>query len=373
VIEQVMVFALGFLIAGLAALAFAPAFWARAVRLSVRRLEMQLPLSMREILADRDQVRAEAAIEQRRIELKAEALNEAHAADLAELGRRAARITQMQEHISGLRETNIELSLDLSKLNRAHAELSAEASALSKELYDAGGLRIRETSKFNALAEAHDHLLTVSDEQNATLASLSASAAALEVRLSDTERALHSVQTMLYNKEAEATLLASHLERAYDEVQASDAARKSAIEKYERQGNRVADLEGRLSDAQQAHSESLGRLRGLNTKLEAQQNELREAAARENALRLKHESLIERMRSIERGLIDRIDRLRAENAALHGALGAAQQECSNLSRDLLAARLPLAQAADVSPQADAASDKAAKKARAAQTMRVLDG
>ncbi len=329
-----MVFALGFLIAGLVALAFAPVFWARAVRLSVRRLEMQLPLSMREILADRDQVRAEAAVEQRRVELKAEALNEAHAADLAELGRRGARITQMQEHISGLRQTNGELSVDLSKLSRAHAELSTEASALSKELYDLDALRAREKDRYAALSHEHNKLLTFADEQKAALAALSACGAALEARLADTERSLQSTQTMLFNKEAEATLLASHLERARDEVRASDAARISAIEKYERQGFRVADLEGQLKDTQEAHAESLARLRVSALKLEAHEGGLRQAAQVEEELRLKHDSLVERMRTVERGLIDRIDRLRTENAALQGALGAARQECASLSRDL---------------------------------------
>jgi chromosome segregation ATPase len=334
VIEQVMVFALGFLIAGLVALAFAPVFWARAVRLSVRRLEMQLPLSMREILADRDQVRAEAAVEQRRIELRAEALNEARAANLAELGRRGARINQMQEHIAGLRQTNGELSLDVAKLSRAHAELSAEASALSKELFDLDGLRVRDKEKYSALMRDYNGALALADEQKATLAALSACGAALEARLADTERTLQSTQIMLRNKEAEASLLASHLERARDEVHASDAARVSAIEKYERQGFRVADLEGRLKDAHAAHSESLTRLRTLATKLEAHDAELRQAAQTEEDLRLKHDGLVERMRTVERGLIDRIDRLRTENAALQGALNAARQECASLSREL---------------------------------------
>jgi chromosome segregation ATPase len=359
VIEQVMVFALGFLIAGLVALAFAPVFWARAIRLSVRRLEMQLPLSMREILADRDQVRAESAVEQRRVELKAEALNQAHVADLAELGRRAARITQMQEHIAGLRQTNTAQSLDLAKLSRAHAELSTEASALSKELYDLDGLRARGKDKFNELTYQHNSLLTVADEQKATLATLSAWGAAIEARLADTERTLNTTQTMLCNKEAEATLLASHLERARDEVHASDLARQSAIDKYERQGNRVADLEGRLKDAQEAQAESLARLRTLAGKLEAHENELRQAAQVEEDLRLKHDSLVERMRTVERGLIDRIDRLRTENAALQGALGAARQECSSLSRDLSLLRQTHPGQPGESPSASNPADDAA--------------
>src|ERR1700736_2441773 len=75
VIEQAMVFTFGFLAASLIALAAAPAFWRRAIRLSTRRLEMQLPLSLEEILAGRDLLRAEFAVECRRLEQKAEVLN----------------------------------------------------------------------------------------------------------------------------------------------------------------------------------------------------------------------------------------------------------------------------------------------------------
>ncbi len=78
-----MIFALGFLVAGLVALAFAPAFWRRANRLTRRQLEMQIPLSVQEILAERDQLRAEFAVERCRLEQRTEHLDERHAADLA--------------------------------------------------------------------------------------------------------------------------------------------------------------------------------------------------------------------------------------------------------------------------------------------------
>ena len=72
-----MIFMLGFLVAGLVALFFLPAFWRRALRLSKRRLEMLMPLSMEEIIAERDQLRAESALAQRQVEQKARAINAA--------------------------------------------------------------------------------------------------------------------------------------------------------------------------------------------------------------------------------------------------------------------------------------------------------
>ncbi|MGC2051251.1 MAG: hypothetical protein WA636_07150, partial [Methylovirgula sp.] len=95
-----MIFALGFLFAGLVALAFAPAFWRRANRLTRRRLEMQVPLSVQEILAERDQLRAEFAVGQRRLELRVAEINRAHAADRGELGRRAVEIDALNDNIA---------------------------------------------------------------------------------------------------------------------------------------------------------------------------------------------------------------------------------------------------------------------------------
>ena len=247
----------------------------------------------------------------------------------------------MQEHISGLRQTNAELSIDLSKLSRVHAELSTEASALSKELYDLDAFRAREKDKYTALVHEHNSALCSPMSKRQRLPPCRPAEPRSKRGWPIPNARLQSTQTMLFNKEAEATLLASHLDRARDEVRASDAARVSAVEKYERQGFRVADLEGQLKDTQEAHSESLTRLRVLALKLEAHEGGLRQAAQVEEELRLKHDSLVERMRTVERGLIDRIDRLRTENAALQGALGAARQECASLSRDLTTLRQTL--------------------------------
>lgn len=138
-----MVFALGFFAAGLIALAVAPAFWARAIRLSTRRLEMQLPLSPQEILAGRDLLRAEFAVECRRLEQKAEALNLVHAADMAELSRRAEIIAGQEADLLALSQQDSERGAELGALERALAETSAELAATAKECYDESGLLTR--------------------------------------------------------------------------------------------------------------------------------------------------------------------------------------------------------------------------------------
>ena len=58
-IEQLIYFAIGFLIASLFNLIFVPLVHNRAVRLTTRRLAAETPFSMAEIQAEKDQLRAE--------------------------------------------------------------------------------------------------------------------------------------------------------------------------------------------------------------------------------------------------------------------------------------------------------------------------
>lgn len=74
VIENAMYFTLGFLAAVLLAIAIAPAFWRRAVRLTKRRIEAATPVTLAEFRADKDKLRAEFAITLRKHQLKIDAL-----------------------------------------------------------------------------------------------------------------------------------------------------------------------------------------------------------------------------------------------------------------------------------------------------------
>ncbi len=60
--EGVLYFVLGFLAAALLALMVSPAIWNRAVTLTRRRIESSVPLTLNEVQADKDQLRAEFAM-----------------------------------------------------------------------------------------------------------------------------------------------------------------------------------------------------------------------------------------------------------------------------------------------------------------------
>ncbi len=91
-----MLFALGFLCAALLALAAVPALSRRADRLARKRAEAAFPLSLAEIAADRDHLRAELAVKMRSAEQEAEKGFAARAGAMQEIGRRDMDIGQLQ-------------------------------------------------------------------------------------------------------------------------------------------------------------------------------------------------------------------------------------------------------------------------------------
>src|SRR5258707_14318090 len=86
-IEPIMYFGIGFLVAALIGLVVVPLVHGRAVRLTMRRLEAATPLSMAEIQADKDQLRAEFAMSTRRLEVSVENLRTMSTSQLYDIGK----------------------------------------------------------------------------------------------------------------------------------------------------------------------------------------------------------------------------------------------------------------------------------------------
>ena len=105
-IQSIMLAALGFVAASLLAVLVAPAFWARAVRLTNHRLRSALPVSEQEIRADKDLMRAEYALKVHQLErdLEQGQLN-AHRQQI-EINRRDIELRRLSQSL-GLSETSL--------------------------------------------------------------------------------------------------------------------------------------------------------------------------------------------------------------------------------------------------------------------------
>src|SRR6202011_2274653 len=98
-LEPIMYIGIGFLVAGLLVIGVIPLVHARAVRLTMRRLEALTPLSMAEIQADKDQLRAEFAMSTRRLEMSVEQMKAKTTGQLAELGKKTDAINQLKKEL----------------------------------------------------------------------------------------------------------------------------------------------------------------------------------------------------------------------------------------------------------------------------------
>ncbi len=188
-----MIFALGFLLCGLLALLILPAFWRRALRLSTHRLEMLMPLSMDEVLAQRDQLRAQAAVAQRRIEQKLEAMTRDRADQMSEIGRRAAIIARLEADLGSLAAT---LDARDAELRDAWAQLGGlHSGALDLET------RLREAQVDAAaqarLAQELGSMRMEFDTLRIEKASLETLVASLRVQDHDLRQRLQSLQLEL--------------------------------------------------------------------------------------------------------------------------------------------------------------------------------
>ena len=318
-----MYFALGFLVSGLLALLFLPAFWRRALRLSTRRLEMQLPLSMTEIVAERDQLRAEFAIEQRRVEKQVEDLSDARARDLAELGRRATHIATLEAELV---ETWHQSELRAERLAALGAELlnqQAEIGVAHQLLWDAEGRLVARTRELAALSDQHRALAELAEERRGAIAALEtrivgheADNAQLAATLESLKRDHQAVTRAALDLEDKHTAARADAERAA-------AARDQALSLVKDNVERAQEFE------RQHRVERRARLR-LESELATQTSALAAAEASQAALREAHASEMAARRRAEQDLLQTVEDLRSRNAALEGALAAARRDATNL-------------------------------------------
>jgi hypothetical protein len=192
VIETVMIFALGFLAASLFGLLLLPALNARAARLERRRAEARLPLSPAEIAAERDFLRAQFAVQQRRLERRAETAEAKRQADMAALGAGTMRVAALTRDVAArdaeitlvqtkARELETELAIaredgtaslaTLQVLEEAHADLLDSLLGLRRDAVPAAGsdpaaLAAERDDLRASLKAAEDALaLTLADRQ----------------------------------------------------------------------------------------------------------------------------------------------------------------------------------------------------------------
>jgi chromosome segregation ATPase len=328
-VEPIMYGAIGFLIAGLLVIGFIPLVHARAERLTTRRLEALTPLSMAEIQAEKDQLRAEFAMSTRRLEMSVEQLKAKTTNQLTEIGRKSDAVGR--------------LKLDLGEKTASLFALEAKEKQLSSELHAA---QAELATKERALAEAERALATTRAEF---------SQVSVDQRESATTAETRRVELLALRAQAEA--LKGQIESYDKETQELEARlrRKTTEaaklnEQFAEERGRAEHFAGRATELDRAllayktEAEVLGRrVEELTTRLDEQgrflvdreftSDELRNQAA--SAQRVESE-VRAALAEVENRHRSETQAIRAEKASLEAQIQQSREERAKLESEIAA-------------------------------------
>ncbi|MHB0772853.1 hypothetical protein [Bradyrhizobium sp. 5.13L] len=327
-VEPIMYLAIGFLLSMLCGLAIVPLVHNRAVRLTTRRLEAATPLSMAEIQADKDQLRAEFAMSARRLEMSVEQLKNKTTSQLAELGKKSDAINRMKIELGEKNATIFALEARekavKEQLRATEEEFSAKTQSL-REAEIALADKQAELAKINA--ELSDRSM-MAESRQVELIAVRAQIEELKNRVGDAEKEFAATQARLAQERTESETVSRELAEARGRVEnlsqrvtELDRQLIAQVKEAEMLSGRVADLEGRLATQGKLLAE-----RDYENNQLRQANESNERTIKE--LRVEIAALSGGRSSAA------MESLRAEKAALEEQLRTARDERAKLQRDI---------------------------------------
>jgi len=284
VIQNILVFALGFLAAALLAVLVAPALWRRAGELARKRLEAQLPLSRDELNAAIDAQRAEQAMAVRRLEMQVEAQKKKAASDLVTINQQKVELTEAGEREAALAENLAQRESELSQTQEKLSASEAEAASFKLRLEQAEARIEEQARELESLSGSYEE------------ASLKLSRLELDIvsRDSDIERLKKSVAVLRdERKQARADLReassrrkqvenalklaekrAKDLERRNERMMSQASTREEALERKQRE---ITLLKTRLRESNMTDDDGAAKMAALqeeNARLEAKAADL---------------------------------------------------------------------------------------------------
>ncbi len=247
-----MYFTLGLLTAGVLALLVTPAIWRRATRLTRQRIESSVPMTLAEIQADKDQLRAEFAMTARRLEMTVDRLRDKSTEQIIEINEKRAEIVRLTNErndqadtIKGLEERTARLIADLKgteeRLGKANQDIAEREATLTE--------RAATIVRLQARLDASQQL---TDEQKLELVARGTEIGNLNDRLVDA-RAAHETLSAERDRLA-AALTAEQAALAAERRRAENL--EASLERIEAERiERLGELERRATEARELVTE----------------------------------------------------------------------------------------------------------------------
>src|SRR4051795_11077291 len=336
-IEPIMYLAIGFLVSMLFGLMIVPLVHNRAVRLTTRRLEAATPLSMAEIQADKDQLRAEFAMSARRLEMSVDQLKNKTTSQLAELGKKSDAINRMKIELG---EKNATIFALEAREKAVKEQLRATEEEFNTKTAALRAAELALTDKQGELAKINSELSDrsmMTESRQVELVAVRAQIEELKNRVGDAEKEFAATQTRLAQERLESETASRELGDARGRVEnlsqrVTDLDRQLMLQVKEAEmlSGRVTDLEGRLATQGKLLAErdyENNQLRQANESNERTVKELRvEIAALSGG---KSSAAMESIRAEKTALEEQLRTARDERAKLQRDINAIQQQAES--------------------------------------------
>ena len=332
-IEPIMYFGIGFLVAALIGLVVVPLVHGRAVRLTMRKLEAATPLSMAEIQADKDQLRAEFAMSTRRLEMSVENLKTKSTSQLAELGKKGDAINRLKIELGEKTATIFALEARDKALRDQLRTTEQEFALKTGTMHDAQRALADKEAELAKLIGELDERSSTADSQKVDIVSLKTQVGALKERLDEAGNELKAVED---RRDAERVELKAatqelseergkveNLGRRVSELEQALVAQKTEAEIL---GRRAQDLENRLGEQSRLLAEREFELKQLNAQIETArktESDLRTAIAEIGG---RTSAATEKLRAENARLQTETDRMKDERDRLINELGSMKRE-----------------------------------------------
>lgn len=339
-IEAIMFFALGFLAASLIALVLLSAVWHRAVRLTTRRIEGAIPVSMAEIQADKDQLRAEFAMSTRRLETSVEQLKLKTTEQLAEIGRKSETIRLLKAEVEEKSASVTALEAQERTLRDRLRSTEEELSVKAKSLHDAEAELASKTNQISQITRSLSDKTSESESHRVEIVALETQCTTLKGRISDLEREVAATEERLVEErnQAEHTSRSLNDEREKAETLTQELAEKEnrlAEGKAEAESlsRTVAELE---ADARRQAGLAAQREKDLSDKIAERDQALAAVKADLEKSRAETQSMHREIDEASRSYTATIEHLKSEKSMLEGALTQLRDDRDRLQQEVAA-------------------------------------
>src|SRR5262249_19810268 len=174
-----------------------PLVHARAVRLTARRLEAAMPVSISEIQADKDQLRAEFAMSTRRLEMSVDQLKAKTTSQLAELGTKTDAVNRLKLELGEKTATIFALEAREKALRDQLQTAEEELNLKTGTLRDAERSLSDRQADLSKLTGEHHEVSTTASGQSVEIVALNTQIDALQEEVTTLERGVKETETRL--------------------------------------------------------------------------------------------------------------------------------------------------------------------------------